>query len=397
MKKIKVVLGLLVVFLLCITLILVNKNKTFNTFMKDDMMLAVVVDGVSSSTFPARGKYNVTVNCSNADGEWLPDTWEMAVQNITGSVVCNVTFTTIGNSDNNSTLANQIENSVGVSGNGSIVNENSAGYRYEGKDPNNYVWFNSELWRIIGSIPVCLTSGCGNSSTRLVKIVRNETISNLSYDQASTQESLHGAWGSNSLYKLLNGCYYSKKSTSGYDLNNSSTLCSNYCYSYNYYGDTTSMGISSCNYDVIGISNNSNDYYGSMIENVYWNTGNGLYNTNASTLYSREKTTQSVQGLVGLISASDYGYASNYGRATLDGYNTTDYTGSNWLCSTGEEWTLTQSSDTSYHIAYINEEGNLYERIAIIGYDVRPVVYLDSTVYAVSGDGSVTNPYKLAM
>ena len=28
-----------------------------------------------------------------------------------------------------------------------------AGYRYQGENPNNYVWFNNEMWRIIGSIP----------------------------------------------------------------------------------------------------------------------------------------------------------------------------------------------------------------------------------------------------
>ena len=33
-------------------------------------------------------------------------------------------------------------------GTGQVVNEN--GYRYEGKNQNNYIWFNNELWRIIG-------------------------------------------------------------------------------------------------------------------------------------------------------------------------------------------------------------------------------------------------------
>ena len=48
--------------------------------------------------------------------------------------------------------------------------------RYMGADPNNYVLFNNELWRIIGVFDVASTYG-GPTEKRL-KIIRNESIGN---------------------------------------------------------------------------------------------------------------------------------------------------------------------------------------------------------------------------
>ena len=50
--------------------------------------------------------------------------------------------------------------------------------RYIGKDPNNYVLFNDELWRIIGIFDKNTHEVEG---TELVKIIRNESIGNYSW------------------------------------------------------------------------------------------------------------------------------------------------------------------------------------------------------------------------
>ena len=49
-------------------------------------------------------------------------------------------------------------------------------YRYIGADPNNYVKFNDELWRIIGVFDT--DDGTGKVEKRL-KIIRNESIGSL--------------------------------------------------------------------------------------------------------------------------------------------------------------------------------------------------------------------------
>jgi hypothetical protein len=81
---------------------------------------------------------------------------------------------------------------------GQVVNEN--GYRYEGKDPNNYVSFNGELWRIIG---VFDSNTHGIASTNLVKIIRNEPIGSYAWDKNDTND-----WPNSSMYHLLNDYYY---------------------------------------------------------------------------------------------------------------------------------------------------------------------------------------------
>ena len=52
-------------------------------------------------------------------------------------------------------------------------------YRYIGADPNNYVTFNNETWRIIGVFTV--DDGAGNKEQRL-KLIRDESIGNYSWD-----------------------------------------------------------------------------------------------------------------------------------------------------------------------------------------------------------------------
>ena len=46
---------------------------------------------------------------------------------------------------------------------------------------------------------------------------------------------------------------------------------------------------------------------------------------------------------------------------------------------------------------YVNDSGGLRNNNAYIGYAVRPVLYLKSNVYVVSGDGSEGNPYKIML
>ena len=260
----------------------------------------------------------------------------------------------------------------GTSGNGAIVS--TKGYRYTGQEPNNYVWFNNEMWRIIGSIPVCTTASCGTGSN-LVKIIRNQSIGALAYDGKSSGYT--GAWGSNTLYTLLNEYYYGKK-----DGTNTS-----YCYGYL---DTSKA---KCNYTRIGI--NGNDYYGKMIEEVYWNTGTSPV-SDAETVYGIEIETQTVKGHIGLMTASDYGYAASHTNhgVTMESYASATLT--NWLYNQGSEWTSIQYPTLNYALE-VTFEGYVNNGKANLGCAVRPVVYLDSLVYVTNGTGTVSDPYVLGL
>ena len=100
--------------------------------------------------------------------------------------------------------------------------------RYYGSDPNNYVKFNNELWRIIGVF---------NDN---VKLIRKDSLGWLSWD--SSDESVNGGYGINQwgestyedgtsypgsdLMQYLNKMYYGGIEVTCYnDLNNTKTTC----------------------------------------------------------------------------------------------------------------------------------------------------------------------------
>ena len=67
----------------------------------------------------------------------------------------------------------------------SLVSDHPNEWRYVGKNPDNYISFNGELWRIIGVMPnmTYCTGSYGNadecnttSNGSLVKIIRNQSI-----------------------------------------------------------------------------------------------------------------------------------------------------------------------------------------------------------------------------
>ena len=77
--------------------------------------------------------------------------------------------------------------------------------RYIGSNPNNYVEFNGELWRIIG-VMNNIEDADGNNASR-VKIIRDESIGNLAWNSSGSN-----SWSNSSLQKLLNsGDYYNRK------------------------------------------------------------------------------------------------------------------------------------------------------------------------------------------
>ena len=375
MKKVKygVVIVSLLIILLLFYFALQNKDSN-KTFMQDGILFAMTKDGEEVTSFPTDGKYKVKIDCKNGKGNYLyfedENKWKFTVENITGKVSCNVDFTTVSSSD----LLSVVASTERTSGKGSIVNEGDAGFRYEGQDPNNYIWFNNELWRIIGVIPTKVDSS--GTTENLVKIIRNESIGGLAYDAKSSGYT--GAWGSNTLYSLLNEYYFGKKDGTN------TTGC---------YGNQTISKVK-CDYTEIGI--NGADYYGSMIKKVYWNTGASNYGTTVSNVYGTEKATQTIYNYVGLMSASDYGYATSASHSTnLSSYNNATHTLNNWLYGQGNEWTNIQYSSNGNNAIYVGNYGGVYYDRASYGYAVCPVLYLGADIYVSSGDGSQANPYIL--
>ena len=378
MKK-RILIVSIIVLIIFISIMGMNYNtNNTKTFTQDGVTYALTLDGASVNNFPSKGMYRVDVECTNATGKWLYDEWKLAVENINGTnATCDVDFVTI-----NKTYINTYITSLSgqTQGDGQVVNEN--GYRYEGKNPNNYIWFNNELWRIIG---VFDSASHGQSGKNLVKIIRADSIGGLAWHKSNTND-----WTQASLMNLLNGAY----------LNADDGTESGYCYGY-----STTVP-SNCDYTKIGI----NSTYRNMIANVKWYLGG--YSSNSATAeafygYERGSTVYSGrptewEGKIGLMYPSDYGYsvlASSCARTTnLSSYDKATCAGESWLYGGNYEWTLTPSSAASTYMFYLYYRGILDDSYyANRGYTARPVLYLDSSVYVIDGNGTMSDPYIIGM
>ena len=210
-----------------------------------------------------------------------------------------------------------------------------------------------------------------------VKKLRKECFSAITFNKTNYSSSSPLNWMGSNIQNLLNTCYLGKES-----------LCDNYCYSYS----TTVKG--TCDYSSDGIV--ATDYYGKMVEDVYFNvgTGDGTYKT-ASNYYTQEIATHaSSTSKIGLMYASDWGYAIEDFTEGL-GYDGSPQNSSdkNWLFSNGYEWTM-----SAYSSSYpLSGSGYLGFDSASFGYAARPVLYLKSNVYVVSGTGSKVDPYRIGM
>ena len=342
----------------------------------------IVPPDVTLATNNTDNTYNpstpATLSCNGATSSYNQKYQRVEISGIDNKYTnCTLTYQTPSSKNY---LNNYIIGLSGTTqGTGQVVNEN--GYRYEGKDPNNYIWFNNELWRIIG---VFDSASHGQSGQNLVKIIRNESIGGLAWHKSNTND-----WTAASLMNLLNGEYLNSENGTGGE----------YCYGYS----TTTPG--NCNYTESGI----NDIYRPMIENVTWYLGgHSTYNATAEAFYGYERGTTvysgrptTATGYIGLMYPSDYGYSvlsSSCARTTnLGSYNNATCAGQSWMYGQGYEWTITPSSSSSSVVFYVYYGGYLSNYSANNGYAARPVLYLDSSVYVIDGTGTQSDPYIIGM
>jgi len=239
-------------------------------------------------------------------------------------------------------------------------------YRYEGPNPNNYVRFNDELWRVIGVFGNSVHGQTGS----LVKIIKDTDL--------GTARRWHSS-NANNWAAPAELATYLNANTNG-----------------NYY---------------FTLSQGAKD----MIQSVTWRLGGigtfGASVSRAQDLYAQEiGTTVPTSGAttytanVGLMYPSDYALsviATSCARTTRvdNAYNTSACQGSAWLKHpSAVEWTLTPSTGAATAGAHSIATSGALQKSANVQTTtaaVRPVVYLKSTVKVVFGTGTSADPYIL--
>ena len=272
--------------------------------------------------------------------------------------------------------------------------------RYYGSDPNNYVSFNNELWRIIGIF--------GNN----VKLVRSEKLGDLSWD--SSESSVNGGhgvneWSQSDLKNYLNTMYYGGTEVTCYGgSNNTTAICP---------------------------TNKLDDASKTLIDNHLWNTGaidetdttivnQETFALNTVPFYNAERgnvtgkicngggrCNDTVErattwtGYIGLPYATDYAYASSESICETnmqkqDSSNAYICKNNNWMFKPNTwYWTMSpraRASDASL-VWIVRVDGLTGDSPASFANAVFPAIYLKSNVLIERGTGSETNPYTLSI
>ena len=254
------------------------------------------------------------------------------------------------------------------------TNEDITEYRYRGASPKNYVTFNNEVWRILGVFPT--DDGTGNIENR-IKLIKDQSIGNNYWNTTQVAStSSYNNWTGATLMKYLNATYYNSLTN-----DNSIDMVDDVKYYLGGYKDVitpTPITI----YD---------------FERKISGSGTYFFKTNPTNWI----------GKVALMTASDYGYATEncedkllYNSDTTKGIIGCNST--NWLYNIkANEWLLNQyanSSTANTSVYYILNNGQIHGIASSINnsFSTRPVLYLKPEVQITEGDGTSSNPYKLS-
>ena len=309
----------------------------------------VLVEESKDATFtvtPNDG-YKAELETDTCGGTLSGNTY--TISNVTSNKTCSITFKKKGTS-----LAALIQTNA--------VNEK--GYRYEGANPNNYIYMvkngSNELWRIIGLFPD------GTSGENVIRVRK------VGYESAKYDSNKTNHWPKTTLYTSLSNTY----------------SLANYKNTVNY---KMYLG---------GASNTSSYTSANLYDMERMLNSEGTAGATSQASYS---STTTFTGSVGLMYPSDYGYAvlaSNCAR-TIKPFNydgtSACYT-NNWLYQGSSTWQLLMSPNSSKASHAFGVVSDGYVDYAPYGVIVSgtfsPVMALKSDV-VVTGTGTQSDPYVM--
>ena len=284
-----------------------------------------------------------------------------------------------------------------------IDNTKDQNVRYYGSNPNNYVNFNNELWRIIGVFE------------DNVKLVRKDNLGWLSWD--SSDLTINRGYGINQWGESIDedGNEYA-----GADLQ----IYLNKMY---YGGDTTLSCYDGPKNSIKVCPKDSKDNFlkldetaKSLIDNYKWNINSIELDMKSNTLlfYSAERGTTSGKnctgsgycndnvirttiwtGYIALPYVTDWAYASENSicetnMQAQDSSNNYICKNNNWMQKNG--WFLSPIKNVAISTWFINT-GSIGSNYSLSPLSFFPTIYLKSNVQVIDGNGTSSNPYMLKL
>ena len=392
-------------------------------------IIAAVIDGKASTTFPTTNKYTATVECTRngikqdvgAKATWNGTKWVVSFNDISaGNVRCNATFITKVPTFSETILANN-EVKAPITTPGAAISTASeallasteddygTSYYFRGAVTNNYVEFANKCWRIVrvggdGSVKLILHNdnptgaanpcdAANNSASAAFAHYNGSTYTsrfNENYDDNAYIGFKYGTPGS-SKYETTDGNTY--KSTI---LTNLETWYTNNLKTYESVIDDTvwcndKTNVTDTSYDPWSITPNGLGYAKNV---TYYGATKRLVGTSGSaggtgpSLKCNGELSK-INSKVGLITADELAYA---GYAIGTG-NTTTYLQEN--ATDTYWWSLSPDGFDvgSAGVWGVNGSAGYFDNYNVRGtYGVRPSISLKSTTN-VTGDGTSEKPY----
>ncbi len=242
-----------------------------------------------------------------------------------------------GNVKDNSVTIEDLKDLVVTEGDGLYQDEYESGrYFYKGANPNNYITFNNETWRILSV-----------EADGRIKIVRNEVLSNRSFDFDLENSNV---WETSDMKTYLNGEYLESITA-----NKDKIVPS-----------TWSIG---------GLTYDNDDLAGQIAD---------------------ENGTQSQTASVGLITVSEYLRANTNtelcGNLSLNNSNYSTCKTTNWLFKGTRYWAISPNASSSDGVFCVGSNGSLRGSNAYDARAVRPAITLSSDI-SLSGNGTEDSPF----
>ncbi|MCI8291735.1 MAG: hypothetical protein HFJ25_05795, partial [Clostridia bacterium] len=300
-------------------------------------------------------------------------------ENTEGTFTVTLDYSQKEGSNNPSELyaAEQLRAKVTDSGDGLYEDITVSGnYIYKGTNPNNYITFNNELWRIISV-----------ESDGTLKIIRKESIGNKAFDSKGYRDSTSNGAGGTYCAQGSNGCNAWTISDNFVNGTKSGTVLKDA--ELNTYLNTT----------YLGTIKEDSKYIASHDFNV--GTPGDTSDTEDIATNIRQEALYKWNGKIGLMNVTDVlKTTSNKSCTSLKAGVNSSSTGycntNNWMTpTTGYLWTISPYSTTSYSLWIVGSSVFASNDRALGTYiGVLPVLYLTSEI-TLDGEGTNTNPYRV--
>ena len=392
-------------------------------------IIAAVIDGKASTTFPTTNKYTATVECTRngikqdvgAKATWNGTKWVVSFNDISaGNVRCNATFITKVPTFSETILANnEVKTPITTPGAAistaseallaSTEDDYGTSYYFRGAVTNNYVEFANKCWRIVrvggdGSVKLILHNDNPTGAANPCDAANNSASAAFAHYNGSTYTSrFNENYDDNAYIGFKYGTPGSSKYETTHANTNKSTILTNletwYTNNLKTYesviDDTVwcndKTNVTDTSYDPWSITPNGLGYAKNV---TYYGATKRLVGTSGSaggtgpSLKCNGELSK-INSKVGLITADELAYAGYaYAKNNTTTYLQENATDTYW-------WSLSPIYFDGGRAGVWNVDGSsgYFVRSSVYNtYGVRPSISLKSTTN-VTGDGTSEKPY----